>query len=306
MLEFESQEIFSNFLRNGYSLHITGGVHHDVVAAVSFIRTPDGLFINAIAVSNGSGPSVCKLSSQSFGCSSPVHLPWLESVVDGSFQGSGLGRLLLSLVSHCASWCIPTPQSSIFLKANRSCVEFYLKCGFEPVPMNTQLPAALTLLVPATHRDTSPPETLLLSIPVLRLRGGAPVSPTRTKKKAVKTPGPHTQPTTPTSRTDDASVSQHLAEAARRAAQEEAARVIALRVEEQRLVVLAEKQRLEQLRRGAPKRRIGKYLRPMVLFGKLTLSEGRRLHHLQPFRRVIVSIILTFSAITTRCSLTLY
>jgi hypothetical protein len=165
MILFQSKKQFEACLSKGYSLHITGGSLHEIVAAVTFIATPDGLFIDAIAVSNGRVPGACKLNVCTFVGSNDAEELFINQAEGGSFQHSGLGNFLLALVGHCAAIKCTVKNASVFLKANDSFVKFYHQRGFTNSPPTTSLPGMLSKLVPAENQDTTPswlPSTSLL------------------------------------------------------------------------------------------------------------------------------------------------
>ena len=85
MLQFQSADNFKPFLSQGYSIYITGGIHNEVVAAVSFIATTNGLYIDAIAVSHGTGAVACKLSKKSHFDETEAQRHLIERTVNASF-----------------------------------------------------------------------------------------------------------------------------------------------------------------------------------------------------------------------------
>ena len=198
MLEFHNEQIFEAFLSRGYSLVITGGTHQNIVAAVTFIVSTDGLFIDAIAVSHGRGTGVCKLKSDTLIGADDAQKSLIRQSEGGSFQKLGLGNFLLALVSHCASLECTHKRASVLLKSNSCIVDFYFKRGFTTVPPATSVPAELLKIVPRKHYATNPPETSLLSNPVkdflVRLRGGAPKVPTLTPRAQMSPQKPPSVP----------------------------------------------------------------------------------------------------------------
>ena len=163
MLEFQSETQFDAVLRNGYSFHITGGPHNEIIAAVIFVMASDGIFIDAVAVSNGSAPGVCQLSSNTF-VEDPKHADRSLLTKAGSFQQLGIGRFLLALVSYCGAInCITPERAFTFLKANESNRDFYFRNGYAPLPSdNLTQPIELLNILPSANYVTKAPDTMLL------------------------------------------------------------------------------------------------------------------------------------------------
>ena len=148
ILEFEPEAVFNNFCEHGYSLVITGGAHDAVVAAAVFIIAPDGIFVDAIAVSHGRHENACKLTPDYFKGTNEQEAQFLVDA-KGSFQRCGLGSFMFALLSRIALLkCDKSP--GVFLKANLVLEPFYTACGFESLPTWT-LPTALLQMVPPVH-----------------------------------------------------------------------------------------------------------------------------------------------------------
>jgi hypothetical protein len=161
MLVFESEQVFLDFATHGYSLLITGGPDHKVVAAASFILQPDGTFIDALAVSHRRHPGACQLTTSVFVPTNAVESQFLTDVHDGSFQSRGLGSFLLALISRCAS--LKCHESAVvYLKGPKNLVKYYNKNRYAVVSKKESLPANLFSIVPAENYDTKPPETMLM------------------------------------------------------------------------------------------------------------------------------------------------
>jgi hypothetical protein len=66
VLQFQDREDSSQVLDHGYSISVMGGPHNEIAAAIVFVSAAEGIFIDAIAITNGRGPSMCRLNSSSF------------------------------------------------------------------------------------------------------------------------------------------------------------------------------------------------------------------------------------------------
>jgi hypothetical protein len=85
ILEFQSPKDFAKVLSNGFSIAVIGGLHEEIVAAVVFIVTKHGIFIDAIAVANGHSPGACLLSSKTFLVAGAEQDAMMRNVVEKSF-----------------------------------------------------------------------------------------------------------------------------------------------------------------------------------------------------------------------------
>jgi hypothetical protein len=174
MLEFQGKDAFAAFLINGFSLVVTGGALNEIAAAAIFVVTRDGVFIDAIAVSHGRAPNMCKLSRSTHVGPDNGQRSLIDKSDNGSFQHCGLGSFLLALVEHCATFVCTLPEASVFLKSNSSRLEFYENRGFASLPSGASLPCELLKVVPSANFTTiESDDTSLFSKPVevLRLRG---------------------------------------------------------------------------------------------------------------------------------------
>ena len=204
VLHFQSPEGFDECLSNGFSFHITGGYDNHIIAGVTFTVAEDGVFIDALAVSTGTGPDVSKLCIEQFGDTHSlrklIHFQRKKRV--GSFQGLGLGHLLMRLVERCArKWCT-VAEAAIVLKMNNACTAFYRANGYASSSSQLSLPAGLLAKVPASNYRTAPPETLLMFKPALNKVS----DPGKPKAKAPKVPRKKDIPKANPSRVLDESV----------------------------------------------------------------------------------------------------
>ena len=195
MLIFQSKDKFNAVLRHGYSLCIRGGTHQEIVAAVIFIASIDGLFIDVIAVAHGHAPGACRLAQSLFCADTDAQRSLIEQAVDGSFQNLGLGGFLLALVAQCAILKCTPNAASVFLKANADSVDFYEKRGFSLVSSDTPLPLELSRCVPSANYQTLGSDTVLL-----RLRGAGPPTPSSSPGPRNKHPAQKTVIATQTAR----------------------------------------------------------------------------------------------------------
>jgi hypothetical protein len=140
--------------------------------------------IDAIAVANGRGPSMCRLNSSSFIAGDAEEEQMINNSERGSFQHLGLGTLLLLLVEQIAAQQCADKNPSIFLKTNPDGFEYYKKLQFVTLPAGTSLPPGLSLLVPARNYATSLVDrTVLVSRRVVRDEQPSPPA-----SKAAKAP----------------------------------------------------------------------------------------------------------------------
>ena len=163
MLHFQDPTPFNHFLKDGFSLFLTGGFHSEIIAAVTFIVAPDGVFIDTIAVSNGRGSNLCKLNPKTFGTTNAYQKLRYKSKHGASFQYFGLGSFLIGLVERCAKkWCT-VKDARVYLKMNEKARKFYISCGYKKLPSNRALPPQLLAMVPAFNVNSSSPETSIVS-----------------------------------------------------------------------------------------------------------------------------------------------
>jgi len=165
LLYFQDPSPFYAFLKNGFALFLTGGVHSEIIAAVTFMVAPDGVFIDALAVSHGRGRGPCKLNSETFGITNAYQKLRRHSLIDGSFQNFKLGSLLMGLVERCAQrWCT-VKGARVYVKMNKTVLKFYQSCGYQKLPSDKALPSQLLAMVPAFNVDSSSSETSIMSKP---------------------------------------------------------------------------------------------------------------------------------------------
>jgi hypothetical protein len=114
VLQFHDREDFSQVLDHGYSISVMGGPsHNEIAAAIVFVSAAEGIFIDAIAVANGHGPSMCRLNSSSFIAGDAEEEQMINNSERGSFQHLGLGTLCEAqswvLVNHVFCRLNPNP-----------------------------------------------------------------------------------------------------------------------------------------------------------------------------------------------------
>jgi hypothetical protein len=154
VLQFQSREHFSAFLRHGYSLQIVVGIKDDIVGAVTFIVASDGMFIDALGISNGHGPHCCNLGSTTFLERHKKEKQFFVRSNNGGFQGFGIGSFLLCLAAYYANYsCEEDVGATITLKTSTSAFTFYEKYGFNHVEPHPSLPTKLRELVPSWNTD---------------------------------------------------------------------------------------------------------------------------------------------------------
>jgi hypothetical protein len=130
MMHFESASAFSNFTKQGHSVVMTvptGVGTSNIIAACSFIISTDGLFVDAIAVSDGSGGCL-KRSDASFTDSSLKVISSISCNNPG-FQLFGIGKFLLTLLFRFAHTQCEPPV--VYLKTNQALRDFYLRSGYQ-------------------------------------------------------------------------------------------------------------------------------------------------------------------------------
>jgi hypothetical protein len=177
VLQFKDREHFLQVLDHGYSICVIRGPHNKIAAAIVFVSAAEGIFIDAIAVANGRGPSMCRLNSSSFIAGDAEQEKMIKNSGTGSFQHLGLGTLLLPLVEQIASQQCADKNPSIFLKTNPDGFEYYKKLQLVPLPAGTSLPPGLSLLVP--ERNYARPlvhRTVLVSRRVVRDKQPSPLA----------------------------------------------------------------------------------------------------------------------------------
>jgi hypothetical protein len=155
VLQFQDREDFLQVLDHRYSISVIGGPHNEIAAAIVFVSAAEGIFIDAIAVANGRGPSMCRLNNSSFIAGNAEQEKMIKNSEIGRFQHLGLGTLLLSLVEQIAAQQCADKNPSIFLKTNPDGFEYYKKLQFVTLPAGTSLPPGLSLLVPEPNFATS-------------------------------------------------------------------------------------------------------------------------------------------------------
>jgi hypothetical protein len=188
MLEFQGKDAFAALLINGFSLVVTGGALNEIAAAAIFVVTRDGVFIDAIAVSHGRAPNMCKLSRS-------THVG----------PDNGQRSLIISLtmgVSSIVDWVVfYSPWSSIvpLLFAHTQKLRFFWRAihqGSNSTKTEGLLASQVALLSrvsfwrSANFTTIESEGTSLFSKPVevLRLRGNGPSNPHK-KQTAYKTTG---------------------------------------------------------------------------------------------------------------------
>jgi GNAT superfamily N-acetyltransferase len=177
MLEFETEQSFSNFVKSGYSVVITGGTEPPVVvAAASFVVAAEGIFVDAIAVSHGAHINACSLPTHAM---TPAMVKIMKKVntEDGGsvdlrkalrnkdFQRLGLGSVLLSFLAQCARLRCSN-DAAVYLKAHRSTQGYYATRGYKPVADTTLgLPDNLASVVPKSHWEVDVHTILMIHCP---------------------------------------------------------------------------------------------------------------------------------------------
>jgi hypothetical protein len=164
VLQFQSREHFSAFLQNGYSLQIVVGIEAEIVGAITFIVAEDGMFIDALGVSNGHGPHCCNLGSTTFKERNKPEKQFFARSNNGGFQGLGVGSFLLTLAADFATFkCKKNVGATITLKTSTSAFPFYEKYGFNHVEPPPPLPTVLEELVPLWNTDLTDESTWWVS-----------------------------------------------------------------------------------------------------------------------------------------------
>jgi hypothetical protein len=115
MMHFELASTFSKFTKHGHSVVM-------MIVACSFIISTDSLFVDAIAVSDGSGGCL-KQSEASFTEPSLNVISSIHSNNPG-FQLFRSGKFLLTLLINFTHTQCEMP--TVYLKTNRALQDFYL------------------------------------------------------------------------------------------------------------------------------------------------------------------------------------
>jgi hypothetical protein len=175
VLQFQNRDDFLQVLDHGYSISMIGGPHNEIAGAISFVSAAEGIFIDAIAVANGRGPSMCRLNNPSFIAGDAEQEKMIKNSETGSFQHLGLGTLLLLPVEQIAGQQCADKNPYLFLKTNPDGLEHCKKLDFVPLPAYTSLPLGLSLVVPERNYATSLVDgTVLVSRRVVRDKQSSP------------------------------------------------------------------------------------------------------------------------------------
>jgi hypothetical protein len=145
-------------------LQIVVGIEDEIVGAITFIVADDGMFIDALGVSNGHGPHCCNLGSTTFNERNKAEKQMFAKSNNGGFQGFGVGSFLLSLAAYYVNFtCDDDVGATITLKTSTSAFTFYEKYGFNHVEPPPPLPAELGELVPSWNTDLTDESTWWVS-----------------------------------------------------------------------------------------------------------------------------------------------
>jgi hypothetical protein len=160
MLVFESEDAFAGFVKHGYTVAITAGKHDEIVAAAAFVAAPDGIFVDAMAVSHGTHPNAFILSKSNVEkvVKDKDQLKSLTASNGADFQGLGLGCLITELLCHLATSLCTKNLFGVYLKAHTSTQPFYFNRGFSPAIL---VGDDINLIVPASHLECGD-ETMIM------------------------------------------------------------------------------------------------------------------------------------------------
>jgi hypothetical protein len=161
MLKFESKQVFRDFVIHGYCIVITGGSNNVIIAAAAFIVEPDGLFLDAIAVSHGKHPKPYKVPNQKPDPKADEgQRTFFHGLELGNYQKCGLGRFLLAVLARFVALKCPDSRA-IYLKCPAPLQDYYTKRGYLELSADSALPSKLFAVVPLPNYQVKLPDTTL-------------------------------------------------------------------------------------------------------------------------------------------------
>jgi hypothetical protein len=169
-MHFESLTVFSTFIAQGFSIVLTvpsSVTEGHIIAACTFLVHDCGVFLNALAVSDGARGCISRRDA-SFRPPQAAEQAQAQAQDGVSFRGLGIGGLLLAVLGRVA---ILQDMHCMYLKSNNDNLQYYTRRGYKVCSM-----------LPVPLRELVAPHVVLDSATLLLFKLIAP-APTDRKKK---------------------------------------------------------------------------------------------------------------------------